>query len=157
MAPNLKKKQEESEYDVSRYVPRVKTILQESVNGILDPSAFTLVKGGMGKGLDPGSASAAKAAPVSLRHKAAATGPVTTAISSTSVPSRSIIAFIIGGMTHSEIRSAYEVAEASKREVYIGILEPRTIRAIAHRVSFSLGSTHVITPKSFLQDLKSLK
>ncbi|RUP43048.1 hypothetical protein BC936DRAFT_137713 [Jimgerdemannia flammicorona] len=49
-----------------------------------------------------------------------------------------LILFIAGGMTYSEIRSAYEIADIYNREVYIG-------------------STHVITPSTFIEDLKGLR
>ncbi|KFO72406.1 Syntaxin-binding protein 3, partial [Cuculus canorus] len=49
-----------------------------------------------------------------------------------------LIIFVIGGITYSEMRSAYEVSEAHKScEVIIG-------------------STHILTPKRLLDDVKSL-
>lgn len=48
-----------------------------------------------------------------------------------------VIVFVIGGMTHSEMRTAYEFAATHHREVIIG-------------------STHIATPKVFLQGLSSL-
>lgn len=122
MAPKPKKKADDYTYEVSRYSPRVKGILQESISGVLDPSAFSTVKGtGTGNLSVPTSA---KAAPVSLRQKATAAAPMpapnSASATSSSVPSRSVVLFVIGGVTYSEIRSAYEVAEATKREVYIG-------------------------------------
>lgn len=125
MAPQPKKKPEAYAYEASRYVPRIKAVMQDAVGGVLDQSAFATVKGsGRGVAVSGGDSTVTgpRAAPVSLRHKAAApaAGSVATAIASSAVPSRSVIAFVIGGMTYSEIRAAYEVAEATKREVYIG-------------------------------------
>jgi syntaxin-binding protein 1 len=49
-----------------------------------------------------------------------------------------IIVFIAGGMTHAEMRTAYEIGQAHQRVVFIG-------------------STHIITPKLFLRDLSQLR
>ncbi|KAJ2765433.1 syntaxin binding protein 1, partial [Coemansia nantahalensis] len=48
-----------------------------------------------------------------------------------------VIVYIAGGVTFSEMRAVYELADQLNREIYIG-------------------STHVITPRGFLDDLKSL-
>jgi len=124
MAPKTKKKTDDYTYEVSRYSPRVKGILQDSVAGVLDTSAFSAVKGtGVGNLSVPTSA---KTTPVSLRQKTTVTAPMSAPNSAStmsgSTPSRSVVLFVIGGVTYSEIRSAYEVAEATKREVYIGNL-----------------------------------
>ena len=124
MAPRKAKKAESFAYEVSRYQPRIKSILQDSIGGVLDSSAFSAVKGGSAAALasaNTTSTASTSTAPVSLRHRTTATtATATTPTSSTTVPSRSIVMFVIGGMTFSEIRAAYEVAEQSKREVYIG-------------------------------------
>ncbi|KAJ2850044.1 syntaxin binding protein 1 [Coemansia brasiliensis] len=48
-----------------------------------------------------------------------------------------IIVYIAGGVTLSEMRAIYELSETLKRDIYIG-------------------STHIITPRGFLDDMKSL-
>jgi syntaxin-binding protein 1 len=125
MMPKTKKKLDDYTYEVSRYSPRIKGILQDSVSGVLDTSAFSTVKG-TGTGISSAPTSA-KTTPVSLRQKATMTAPISAHNSSSSamsgsILSRSVVLFVIGGVTYSEIRSAYEVAEATKREVYIGNL-----------------------------------
>lgn len=49
-----------------------------------------------------------------------------------------VIVFVAGGMTHAEMRTAYEIGQANQRVVFIG-------------------STHVLTPKAFLADLARLR
>lgn len=78
-----------------------------------------------------------------------------------------LIVFVIGGVSHSEMRSAYEVSRATegKWEVLIG-KQPLIIKKIGQKeikpclclkmFLFLTGSSHVLTPTSFLNDLKSL-
>lgn len=133
------------------YQPRIKSILQDSIGGVLDSSAFASVKG---SSLAASDSNATKTAPVSLRHRSNASTATSSSTASTPTGtgslSRSVILFVIGGVTYSEIRAAYEVAESSKREVYIGKgwKSPRFF--------YFLGGTHIITPKLFLSDLKSI-
>ncbi|KAF8309294.1 Sec1-like protein [Clavulina sp. PMI_390] len=49
-----------------------------------------------------------------------------------------VIVFVAGGMTYSEMRTAYQVGAKLARDVYIG-------------------STHAITPERFIEDMKSLE
>ncbi|KAE8611005.1 hypothetical protein XENTR_v10012299 [Xenopus tropicalis] len=49
-----------------------------------------------------------------------------------------LIIFVIGGITYSEIRCAYEVSQANK---FVQVI---------------IGSTHIITPKTMLDDVKNL-
>lgn len=125
MAPKLKKKIEEFTYEVSRYAPRVKSIMQDSISGVLD-SAYVPVKGSVSSNAAiSGTSSGVKSAPVSLRQKTAPSSfsgvnSAAAMTSASSVPSRSVTLFVIGGITYSEIRAAYEVSNSTKREVYIG-------------------------------------
>ena len=57
-------------------------------------------------------------------------------------------------MTFSEIRSAYQVSQANNIDVYIG----QFICLVQWKLlsEFLLGSTHIITPESFIRDLSNL-
>jgi len=56
----------------------------------------------------------------------------------TSATGGRLIIFIVGGMTHSEMRIAYEMSQKLNREVIIG-------------------STNILTPTTFIEGLRSLK
>jgi syntaxin-binding protein 1 len=153
MAPKIKKKAEDYSYEVSRYAPRIKAILNDSVAGVLDTSSFSSVKGSnIGNASAPSSA---KAAPVSLRQKTAVSNPMSApnSASTSSVPSRSVVLFVIGGVTYSEIRSAYEVADSTKREVYIGKHKFIIIRGLF----YFLGGTHILNPRLFIENLRTIQ
>jgi hypothetical protein len=59
-------------------------------------------------------------------------------------------------MTYSEIRSAYEIAETFDREVYIGIKKKTWMNKRWWYINTLTGSTHIITPDKFVQDLSIL-
>ena len=123
MAPKKSKKSEPFAYEVSRYQPRIKSILGDSIAGVLDSSAFSAVKGTAAAANQSTAPASTSTAPVSLRHRTTAASSASTPTASASsgtIPSRSVVMFVIGGVTFSEIRAAYEVAEHCKREVYIG-------------------------------------
>ncbi|CAJ0826375.1 5046_t:CDS:10 [Entrophospora sp. SA101] len=106
-------------YQISRYVPKLKLVLESHINNTLDTNSYPYTR-------DPGVADRSKGqqqAPVSLR-------------SENRKPR--IIAFVAGGLTYSEIRSAYELTESHNKDVIIG-------------------STHAITPRNFIEDLKLLR
>lgn len=129
--------------------------MSDSVAGVLDTSSFSTVKGSSFGNVS--APSSAKAAPVSLRQKTTASNSMSapnSASTSSSVPSRSIVLFVIGGITYSEIRSAYEVAEATKREIYIGSTQ---MIIFALLFLFFLGGTHVLSPHSFIENLRTIQ
>ena len=70
-----------------------------------------------------------------------------------------IILFVMGGLTFSEIRSAYELIRDTKRDILIG--KKNLIVLILYFVfkiyfKFLLGSTSVINPTQFIASLKEL-
>lgn len=133
--------QQEVPFDLSRYVPVVKRIVQGHIDGTIDQSLFPnyASKNVRQKSLRRDTAEAVKEVPKLRVYKTQwhkkSTGGANAAPKPPSGPP--IIIFIVGGMTYSEIRSAYEIAETFDREVYIG-------------------STHIITPDKFVKDLSNL-
>jgi syntaxin-binding protein 1 len=120
-------------FDLSRWTPIIKDLMEDATEGkpdgkCLDAKHFPFLPGH--QNVQGGHA------PTSARygnwHKdkdkgapAVRTGP-------------RLIFFIVGGITYAEMRTAYEVTQASKNwEILVG-------------------STHIITPESFLTDLKNL-
>ncbi|XP_061402961.1 protein ROP isoform X1 [Musca vetustissima] len=116
----------EHTYQMSRWTPVVKDIMEDCIEDKLDQRHFAFLTG---RAQNPNYH-----APTSVRyghwHKDKTQAQVK------NVPR--LIVFIVGGVCMSEMRSAYEVTNAVKNwEVVIG-------------------SSHILTPETFLSDLGSL-
>ncbi|KAF9784931.1 Sec1-like protein [Thelephora terrestris] len=133
----------EDEYDLSRYKPLLRTVLEDHVNGRLDQQAFPYVKDSPTNLTSSTSLRASPASPLtptsgSLRsakpswHKAAPKTGATAEIR------QRVLVFVAGGMTYSEMREAYLLSKSLNKDIIIG-------------------STHAITPKNFMDDMKSLE
>ncbi|EGN96657.1 hypothetical protein SERLA73DRAFT_93200 [Serpula lacrymans var. lacrymans S7.3] len=126
----------EDEYELSRFKPLLRTVLQDHVANKLDPTLFPYVK------------DSPTAAPVSsLRAASPQTTSLRSAKPSWHKAARSnaaidnqqrILVFVAGGMTYSEIREAYQLSSSLAKDIYIG-------------------SSHVTTPRQFVDDLKVLE
>lgn len=127
--PNRKERNSET-YQLSRYVPFVKDVMEDIIEGKLDTKLFPYLMTREGGGLMSGATSARSARMYGNWHKDKSQAD------SKSLPR--LIVFIIGGSSYSEMRCSYEVTQANKSwEVLIG-------------------GTELLTPETFLYRLMSL-
>jgi len=119
-------------YQVSRYVPVLRDYLEDLCSGDLSPSTVPFVgdepkDGGASKDSAP-KAKSLKTVSRKKQSKDKLKGE------SSEQRGARIIVFIVGGMTWSEVRTAYDMTKLEGREVLIG-------------------STHIITPASILDEV----
>ncbi|KAK9766155.1 syntaxin binding protein 1 [Basidiobolus ranarum] len=119
---------------VARYVPMVKQIVENLVQNTLPPEIFpTMTTNHQGSGANGHVTHTFRhmAPKWTKRKKGSTLGECVT-------QKGRIIVFMIGGVTHSEMRSVYEISKELNREVIIG-------------------STHVLPPWDFLDSLRALQ
>ncbi|OSD04764.1 Sec1-like protein [Trametes coccinea BRFM310] len=130
----------EEEYELSRYKPVLRTVLEDHVGGKLDPALFPYVKDA------PSAAPAAsslRSSPaiqpaVSLRSQKPSWHKAARGTHTQQDNRQRILVFVAGGMTYSEMREAYLLSKSLNKEIIIG-------------------STHPVTPRQFVDDLKVLE
>ncbi|KAF8449020.1 Sec1-like snare protein [Boletus edulis BED1] len=128
----------EEEYDLSRYRPLLRTVIEDHANNKLDTSLFPYVKDApsiisptAAKGpATPTHTSSLRSAKPSWHKAVRSNAPVDNR--------QRVIIFMAGGMTYSEIRECYALGGSLNKDIYVG-------------------STHTITPRQFIDDLKVLE
>ncbi|KFO56515.1 Syntaxin-binding protein 3, partial [Corvus brachyrhynchos] len=114
----------EETFQLSRWTPVIKDVMEDAIENKLDSKDWPYCSRCPPTWNGSGAVSARQKPRASYREERRS--------------SARLIIFVIGGVTHSEMRSAYEVSEAYKScEVVIG-------------------STHILTPKRLLEEVKSL-
>lgn len=138
-----KKRREDVPYELSRYVPNLKEVVKQLAEDSLSTQEYPFVRDdpGVTSGRHSSSSSAADAPLKSL--KGAGKGPrwadkgKKKEENKVQLAGPRIIVFILGGMTFSEMRTAYEITAQHQRLCFVG-------------------ATHIITPNKFLADLAQL-
>ncbi|KAF8982806.1 vacuolar sorting protein VPS33/slp1 [Entomortierella lignicola] len=128
----LKKKsiaEDEFEYDLPRYTPVLKSIIDGVVNGTIDRNLYpyTLAPDQLETIQARKTVRSLRSAQPTFHHKGRR-----------NEPQGRIIIFFAGGVTYNEIRLTYECAAA-------------------HNWDIIIGSTHIITPPTFMEDMRMLR
>ncbi|TFK85671.1 Sec1-like protein [Polyporus arcularius HHB13444] len=131
----------EEEYELSRYKPVLRTMLEEHVANKLDPTLFPYVKDSPSVASTTTSLRSASPAiqpAVSLRSQKPSWHKATRGPGTQNDNRQRLLVFVAGGMTYSEMREAYLLSKTLNKEIIIG-------------------STHALTPTEFLRDLMVLE
>ncbi|KAG0227954.1 vacuolar sorting protein VPS33/slp1 [Actinomortierella wolfii] len=129
--PRKKTPEEEQMYELSRYVTKVKKVVEEHILGTLDTNLYPYTTEHVPNtdSYDPSSAAR------SLRKTTNTTWD--NAKKKNNVKGARLYVFVAGGLTYSELRAMYEICEQHNRDVIVG-------------------STHIMTPRQFVLDLRQL-
>jgi len=119
----------EQTFQMSRWTPQIKDIVEDAIEDKLDNSHFPFL-GGQRQG-----GPSARQAPTSARYGAWHKDKKDQSVAKT-LPR--IICFVVGGTCFSEMRAAYEVTNEKKNWEVI------------------MGGSHVITPEVFLENVKDV-
>lgn len=124
----MKRKEREAEetYQMSRWTPMLKDIVEDAIGDKLDEVHFPALPGRRQSAQSYTPASSARYGQWHRNREA---------VQARIVPR--VIVFVVGGVAYSEMRSGYEVSQEKNWEVVVG-------------------GSHILTPSSFLDDLKKL-
>ncbi|KAH9172950.1 Sec1-like protein [Lactarius sanguifluus] len=124
------KKSNEEEYELSRYKPLLRTVVEDQVSGRLDPAAFPYVK------------DYPQAAPAT--SSSARSSPTPTTSLRSAKPS-----------WHRAARTGGAVAAETRQRVLVFMREAYVLSSRLGK-DVIIGSTHALTPRQFVDDLKVL-
>ena len=124
--PQNRKVREEQTYQLSRWAPYVKDLMEDAFEEKLDARQFPYLSNRPAGGGNFGGTSARPTWHRNVGQQTTRTGP-------------RLIVFIIGGVTYSEIRSAYEATAANQAQKKWEVI---------------IGSDQILTPKQFLNNLE---
>ncbi|KAM5148316.1 syntaxin-binding protein 3 [Mantella aurantiaca] len=122
--PARRDRSKEETFQLSRWTPVIKDVIEDNIDNKLDPKMWLYCSECPAAWNGSGAVSARQKHNTLSREDRKAVSK--------------LIIFIIGGITYSEIRCAYEVTNANK---FVQVI---------------IGSTHIITPKKMLDDIKDL-
>ena len=122
----------EEEVSLSRYQPALRSMLEEQIQGTLDPAVFPPTKPNMeGNGIGFDAAAQQTSLRTANKPTWARTRPVA------NEQRQRILVFMAGGATYAESRACYEVSQNASKEIF-------------------LMTSHMLTPKLFLHQLRGL-
>ncbi|XP_025198177.1 syntaxin-binding protein 1-like [Melanaphis sacchari] len=125
--PERKNRVDENTYQVSRWTPLIKDLMENCIENKLDPKQFPFV----------GAKENSTGNPTASRYTLPCASWYKPKKSTENNGSR-IILFMLGGVSYSEMRCAYEVSKNSTNWEFI------------------IGSSNPLTPNQFIQNLSKL-
>ncbi|CAI2722951.1 unnamed protein product [Schistosoma spindalis] len=128
---NRRQREDGPRYQMSRWTPYIKDLMEDAAEDKLDPKLFQYFGGGPVRGPGTRTGNAPMSARYGMWHRDKSQQP-------RSGPR--LIFFVIGGISFSEIRCAYELMNT----------------ALGKQWDIIVGGTHILVPEAFLKDLEKL-
>eukprot|EP00162_Nutomonas_longa_P013564 comp21617_c0_seq1/m.47672 comp21617_c0_seq1/g.47672 ORF comp21617_c0_seq1/g.47672 comp21617_c0_seq1/m.47672 type:complete len:610 (-) comp21617_c0_seq1:122-1951(-) len=116
--PKQTRKSDDVPYDLARYEPYVKTLLTDVAENNLKGDEFPYFRDAPAAGASTAAPGAGAKSLRTVKHKWADNRKGKGGEDENTNPR--VILFVLGGITHSEMRVAYEVAQATNHDIFIG-------------------------------------